>query len=327
MKRINNLYEKIISIDNLIEADEIARKGKKRSYGVKLHDSKRGCNILELHNTLSEESFKNSEYSVFKIYEPKKRLIYRLPYYPDRVLHHAIMNVLEPIWRRVFIRHTYACIRGRGIHLALKDLKKALRDKEGTRYCLKLDIKKFYPSVDHDILKEIIARKIKDKRLLRLLSVIIDSAPGVPIGNYLSQYFANLYLSYFDHFIKEEKKVKYYYRYADDIVVLSSSKEYLHSLRSDIERYFKKHLKLQVKNNYQVFPVSARGIDFVGYVFFHTHILLRKTIKKAFIKAVKKGAVKGTSSYQSYFGWATHCNSKNLLKKINSYESKQNRCG
>lgn len=116
------------------------------------------------------------------------------------------------------------------------------------------------------MLKSILRRKLKDKRLLRLLDEIIDSADGVPIGNYLSQYFANLYLTYFDHWIKEQKRVKHYFRYADDIVILASDKSYLHSLMGEIRAYLG-DLKLEVKGNWQVFPVAARGIDFVGYVF------------------------------------------------------------
>ena len=162
---------------------------------------------------------------MFKILRTKRREIYQLPYFPDRITHHAIMNILEPIWVSVFTSDTYSCIKNRGIHAAAKRLKRELKlDPEGTKYCLKIDVRKFYPSIDHEILKQVVRRKIKDKRLLWLLDEIIDSADGVPIGNYLSQYFANLYLAYFDHWIKEER-IKYYYRYADDIVILGSDNE------------------------------------------------------------------------------------------------------
>lgn len=230
MKRIGNLYEKIISLDNLRLADEKARRGKLRSYGVLLHDKNREANILALHETLKNRTFKNSEYSTFTIYEPKERIIFRLPYYPDRILHHAIMNILEPIWVSVFTKDTYSCIKGRGIHGAMRNVKRAIKDRENARYCLKIDIRKFYPSIDHDVLKAIIRRKIKCKDTLALLDTIIDSTDGVPIGNYLSQYFANLMLAYFDHWIKEEKRVRYYFRYADDMVFLASTKEELHIL-------------------------------------------------------------------------------------------------
>jgi RNA-directed DNA polymerase len=179
--------------------------------------------------------------------------------------------------------------------------------------CLKLDIKKFYPSVDHDVLKSLLHGKFKDADLLWLLGEIIDSAPGIPIGNYLSQYFANFYLTYFDHWIKEVKGVRCYFRYADDMVILSGDKESLHQLLLEISEYLQNNLRLQVKSNYQVFPTASRGLDFVGYVFFHTHILLRKSIKKNFARAIAAGR---TECIPSYWGWAKHCNSSNLLKKL-----------
>jgi len=141
-------------------------------------------------------------------------------------------------------------------------------------------------------------RKFKDKDLLWLLDEIIDSADGVPIGNFLSQFFSNYYLTFFDHWIKEQKSIKHYFRYADDIVILSNNKEYLHELLSEIREYFTVNLKLTIKSNYQVFPVASRGIDFVGYVHFHTHTLLRKSIKKRFARALFKNKPK--SSISSY---------------------------
>ena len=277
MKRIGNLYEKIISLDNLRLADEKARRGKLRSYGVLLHDKNREANILALHETLKNRTFKNSEYSTFTIYEPKERIIFRLPYYPDRILHHAIMNILEPIWVSVFTKDTYSCIKGRGIHGAMRNVKRAIKDRENARYCLKIDIRKFYPSIDHDVLKAIIRRKIKCKDTLALLDTIIDSTDGVPIGNYLSQYFANLMLAYFDHWIKEEK-------------------------RAD------KH---------------GRGLDFVGFVFYHNQTLMRKSIKQNFCRMAARLNKKLNISARDYkqrlcswYGWAKVSNSKHLLKTI-----------
>jgi RNA-directed DNA polymerase len=223
------------------------------------------------------------------------------------------MNVLEPIFVSTFNADTYSCIKKRGIHQLLRKLKTDLKDIDGTQYCLKFDIKKFYPSIDHDVLKELLRRKFKDKDLLWLLDEIIDSAPGLPIGNYLSQYLANFYLSYFDHWLKEQKLVKYYYRYADDIVILDSDKCRLHALMIEIEHYLSS-LKLEVKQNHQVFPVDARGIDFVGYVFRHTHIRIRKQIKKNFARKLRKNPT--DPSKASYLGWLTHCNAKHLTKKL-----------
>jgi retron-type reverse transcriptase len=314
MKRKNNLYEKIISVENLQMADSIARKGKSKQPGVIAHDKKREENILQLHKMLKSKTYKTSAYTTFRIYEPKERLIYRLPYFPDRITHHAVMNVLEPIFVSTFTADTYSCIKKRGIHAAAGAIKEALKDATGTQYCLKLDIKKFYPSIDHDILKQLLRKKFKDQDLLWLMDEIIDSTDGLPIGNYLSQYFANFYLSYFDHWIKEECKVKYYFRYADDLVILSDNKPYLHQLLADIKSYLQERLKVQVKGNYQVFPVETRGIDFVGYVFRHTHTKLRKSIKKSFARMLHGN--KNAQSIASYRGWAIHCNSNNLLNKL-----------
>lgn len=314
MKRINNLYEKICSLDNLRLADEIARKGKAKQYGVRMHDKNREANLVALHGMLVNKTYHTSPYTVFTIHEPKERLIHRLPYFPDRIVHHAVMNLLEPVFVSTFTADTYSCIKGRGIHAAKDAVAAALRDVAGTTYCLKLDIRKFYPSVDHDVLKGLLRRKLKDRDLLWLLGEIIDSAPGLPIGNYLSQYLANFYLTYFDHWLKETKRVRYYFRYADDLVILSPSKAELHGLLADIRSYLGERLKLEVKGNYQVFPVKDRGIDFVGYRLFHTHTLLRKSIKKSFARAVARGA--GDASIASYRGWAKHADARHLVKKL-----------
>jgi len=255
-------------MENLRNADKKAMKGKTQQPGVQQHFLKSEQNLQLLHEMLYEKTYTTSEYTKFTIYEPKEREIYRLPYFPDRITHHAIMNVLEPIFVNSFISQTYSCVKGKGIHGAARAVKYALGDEPGTQFCLKMDIKKFYPNINHDILKQLLRRKFKDADLLWLLDEIIDSTDGLPIGNYLSQYFANFYLTYFDHWLKEEKGIKYYFRYADDIVILSSSKSYLHALLADIKHYLATELKLTVKQNYQVFPVYARGIDFVGYVFY-----------------------------------------------------------
>ena len=327
MKRYNNLFDKIVSLDNLYEADKRARRQKSHRPEVMLFDKNKDKLLLDLQRKLINGEYETSEYYVFKIYEPKEREIVKLPYYPDRIVHHAIMNIMEPIWVSAFVKGTYSCIRKRGIHKALKDVKFALKDEVNTQYCLKLDIRKFYPSIDHDILKTIIRKKIKDKRLLSLLDEIIESAQGVPIGNYLSQFFANLYLTYLDHWIKEQKKVRYYFRYADGIVILGGDKQQLRDLFYDIQDYLNNKLKLNFKDNWQIFKVDSRGIDFVGYRVFHTHTLLRKRIKKRFCKKInklnkKQNLDKDTYKQKicSYIGWIKYCNGRNLLNKMSKYK-------
>lgn len=332
MKRIGNIYDKISSLENLELADSKARKGKVKSYGVQKHTKIQAENLRKLHEVLKNCKYKTSSYDIFKIYEPKEREIYRLPYYPDRIVHHALMNYLESIWVSVFIKDTYACVKNRGIHSASLKLKSQLRNhKDETKYCLKMDIKKFYPSINQSILKLIIRRKIKDKKVLIILDEIIDSVPnGVPIGNYLSQFFANLYLTYFDHWLKEVNHVRFYYRYADDMVILSSDKKYLHSLRIIISNYITVRLDLKLKENWQVFPVDKRGIDFLGYVFFSTHTLIRKSIKRKFCKVYFR--LLATNASEEYIqrrvcawlGWMKHCDSINLMTNILKFNMKSN---
>jgi RNA-directed DNA polymerase len=314
MKRIGNLYGRIYSIENLQLADQKARKGKKDQPGVIAHSKKAESNLLALHDMLKNKTYRTSAYTTFKIYEPKEREIYRLPYFPDRITHHAVMNVLEELFVSTFTADTYSCIKGKGIHAAASAVERALSDRSGTTYCLKLDIRKFYPSIDHGVLKNLLRRKFKDEDLLWLLDEIIDSTAGLPIGNYLSQYLANFCLAYFDHWIKEQLCIKYYFRYADDIVILSGSKTHLHEIRVALSQYLLQELKLKVKDNYQVFPVEARGIDFVGYVFRHTHTRLRKSIKQNCARKLSHN--KNRASMASYMGWLKHADCKNLTKKL-----------
>lgn len=314
MKRVANLYEKIYSLENLLLADVRAQKGKSDQYGVQQHNRHWAENILKLHDMLKQKCYHTSAYSTFKIYEPKEREIFRLPYFPDRITHHAVMNVLEPIFTGCFTADTYSCIKGKGIHGAQRALERALKDRTGTQYCLKLDIRKFYPNINHGVLKSLLRRKFKDADLLWLLDEIIDSTDGLPIGNYLSQYFANFYLTYFDHWMKEQQKVKYYFRYADDLVILAADKPQLHRLLADIRLYLQVELKLEIKGNYQVFPVQARGIDFIGYVFRHTHTRVRKTIKQNCARKIKRS--NNPQSKASYNGWFKHAYCINLKRKL-----------
>lgn len=222
------------------------------------------------------KTYRTSPYEIFtKICGEKEREIYKLPYFPDRIVHWAIIQVVEPIFLNRLNGCTHSAIPNKGIHSAFKQLDKYMRkDVEGTKYCLKLDVKKFYPSIDHILLKQMYRTPFKDPNLLWLLDEIIDSTEGdkgVPIGNYLSQYSGNLFLSKFDRWIKEKLRVKYYIRYMDDIVILHSDKGYLRRLLREINKYFE-NINLEVKDDYQVFPSRTRGIDFVGYRHFGDYV-------------------------------------------------------
>ncbi len=324
MKRYNNLYKQIYDIENIKLAHKNARKGKAHYSEVKMVEANPEKYFMKIRNILKDKTFRNSEYKVFtRECNGKEREIFKLPYFSDRIIHHCIMNILEPIWMKTLISDTYSSLKNRGIHKGVKRIKRALKDRENTKYCLKMDVRKFYPSINHVILKQVIRRKIKDKDLLWLLDEIIDSAKGVPIGNYLSQYFGNLYLSGLDHWLKEEKRCKYMFRYCDDICVLHSDKEHLSELRKDISEYLQANLKLRLKSNWQIFPVDKRGIDFLGYRFFHDYTLLRKgtTVRfKRRIKQIKKKhnhltPINILNGIMSYWGWMKYANCYRLQKK------------
>ena len=317
MKRLNNLFDKICTIDNLYLAYIKATKGKKYYKDVKEFEKDLNHNLATLLKELQTLTYKTSEYHIFSLYSGGKiREIYKLPI-RDRIAQHALMNYLEPIFRKSFIADTYSSIKERGIHMGLRRVTKALKDRENTEYCLKLDIHKFYPSIDKELMKATLERKFKDKRLLVILKEIVDSTDkGVPIGNYTSQYFANFFLSPMDHWIKEELRVKYYFRYCDDIVILGKTKEYLWNIFHKIKDYLE-NLHLELKPNWQVFPVEARSVDFLGYRSRHDYVLVRKHIKKNFIKKIKNH--KSTKELQhtlgSYWGIFCHANCVNLWEK------------
>ena len=318
-------------MENLRLADERAREGKANTYGVKMHDRNREKNLEALHEALLTRTYKTSEYYIFTVHEPKERVIYRLPYYPDRIVHHAIMNVLEPIWVKTFTYNTYSCVKGRGIEGCARRVEKLIKKYEGRPlYCLKIDIRKFYPSLKHPVLKRVVRKKIKDKDLLWLLDEIIDSTAGLPIGNYLSQFLANLSLCYLMHKVNEEMKLDSA-EYADDIIFLADSKDRLReAFFGEIKPYIENELELEVKDNWQIFPIAdnrydkhGRALDYVGYKFYRHQKLIRKSIKANFRKAVAKLNRLAGMSVKDYkqnvapwLGWAQHSDSRHLLNKL-----------
>jgi retron-type reverse transcriptase len=326
MKRYNNLSAKIIDIDNIKLAHKNAKKGKAHYAEVQQIENNPDKYIVEIHNLLANKTFKTAKYQTKTILEPKKRTIYKLPYFPDRIVHHAIMNVIQPIWDKVFIYDLYSAIPGKGLHRAVERLHQFMKDKENTIYCLKFDIKNFYPSISQDILYQLVARKIKCKDTLWLLDDVIRSPEGkmnLPIGNYLSQYFSNIYLNWFDHWLKEEKGMKYYIRYCDDGVILHKSKDVLNMLLAEIEDYLRGRLELELNSKTQIFSVDIRGIDFLGYRSFRDYTLLRKSSAQRFkkkIRFIEHHHINMTpehilSSVMSYCGWIEHADGHNLLRK------------
>lgn len=330
MRRYSNLFQQIRSLENLEQAHKSARKGKTHYREVKMVDQDSEKYLKEIQAMLDTKSFKTSEYVISERTEGKKtRIIYKLPYYPDRIVQWAILKVVEPILIRSMTKDTYSAIPKRGTHLALSRLRKEWRkNPEECRYCLKLDMQKYYQSIPHEKLKETYRRLFKDKDLLALIDEIIDSTAGdigIPIGNYLSQYSGNLYLSKLDHWLKEEKHIKHYFRYMDDIVILHGSKEFLHSLYQEINAFALDELGLTIKPNYQVFPSDVRGIDFLGFRIFKDYVLLRKSVAKNLkhkMLAINKKLARGGNinyndycSFNSYKGWLKYCDSYRLYLK------------
>ena len=339
MKRYGNLYEKVISLDNLWLADEKTRQHKGNSYGIRVHDRHRMENLMKLHDLLITHEYRTSKYDIFTIHEPKERIIYRLPYFPDRIVHHAIMNILEPMFVKVFTYNTYSCIKGRGIEGCDRRVEAIIKSYEGRPlYCLKIDIKKFYPSIDHDVLKRLVRRKIKDKDLLQLIDEIIDSADGLPIGNYLSQYLANLYLAWMMHKVNECYKELFATctkvectEYADDICFFADNKAVLHRVIVWLQGYVTNELKLRIKDNWNIFPIAknrydrhGRALDYVGYKFYREQKLLRKSIKRKLCRKVASLNAKEKPiepkefkrQVSPWLGWCKYSNSRHLLKSI-----------
>lgn len=311
-------------MENLLLAHKNASKGKRYYKEVVEFKNDKENLLSSLRDSLINKTYKTSEYEIFtKNCGDKVREIYRLPYYPDRICQWAIIQVIEKYLIRTMTSDTYSAIPGRGIHKGLVKVKKSVKDLENTKYCLKIDVKKYYPSINHEKLKLCYKRIFKDNDLLWLIDEIIDSTGGdygIPIGNYLSQYSGNLYLSKFDHYVKEILHVKHYFRYMDDIVIFSSSKEELRKIFCKISIELNK-LDLEIKSNYQIFPTSVRGVDFLGYRIFHDYVLVRKRIcnnlKKKMNELKKKDNLseKDISSIQAYNGWIKHANSKRLYVK------------
>lgn len=348
MKRCGNLYKEICSMDNLRKAHQNARKGKGWYEEVRAVDADLEGHLKRLQNMLINHEYHTSEYERFiKKENGKEREIFKLPYFPDRICQWAILQVIEPYLIKNFTKNTYSAIPDRGIHAALHDVNHAMQtDILNCQFCLKIDVRHYYPSINHGILKMKFRRIFKDPELLYLLDEIIDSIStaqiddlrniwlldedvdpetGIPIGNYLSQYCGNFYLSSFDHWIKGVKGVKYYYRYMDDIVIFGQSKEELHALRLEIDHYFRSELRVVMKGNWQVFPSYDRGIDFVGYRVFMGYVLLRKSTCKSFKKKMvairqktENGQMMNHSEWcavNSYKGWLKHCDSYRLQQK------------
>lgn len=278
MRRHGNLWKKVTDEENIRLAYALAKRCKTRFRAVLAFEKDRDANLAAIRRSLLEKSFHTGAYHEKFVYEPKKRTIYVLPFAPDRIVQHALIRIVGPLWTKLFIRDSYACIDGRGIHSGSRRTMEFVRRNQ---YCLKCDVQGFYMSVNHSILMDIIQRKIKCKDTLWLINDIVYSFPGgknVPIGNLTSQWFGNLYLNELDQFVKSKLKIRDYLRYCDDFCLFHDDKKVLNEAAASIVDFLSVRLKLTL-SKCDLFPVS-RGVDYLGYRHFRDYILLRKSTAK-----------------------------------------------
>lgn len=331
-KRKRSIYYKCITFTEILNAHKRARKGKRYKNEVILFEQKLEENIFKIAKELKNITYKPGKYKEFKVYEPKERIIKALPY-KDRVIHQwYVENFLKPVFVKSFTKDTYACIEGRGTHQSAKQLQQYMREAKrsfgGDYWILKFDVKKYFFNINKDILYKIISHRIADKAFLKLTQTIIYDTPdkvGIPIGNYTSQYFANIYLSQMDEYIKKELKIKYYVRYMDDGVLILKTKEEAIETLNNLKIYLNKSLELEFNSKTNYFPMK-QGANFCGYRIWATHMILReqskKSIKrkmKSFQKMYKEGKIEIkdiTRCVMSWCGHVKHCNSYRLICKI-----------
>lgn len=325
MRRHDNLFEKVCTFENLYNAYLKARKSKNDRAEVLRFNYDVESELIRLESELRNGTYKTGKYRQFTIFEPKERKIFVLPF-RDRVVHHAVYSILYPIYDNIFIADSFACRENKGTHVGIERLESFIRASDNDSYVLKCDVSKYFPSVNHSILKRVLRKKIKDVRLLSLLDTIIDSAQeGIPIGNLTSQLFANIYLNELDYYVKHDLGVKYYLRYMDDFIVIHKSKSFLGVLKSKIKVFFES-LKLSMHpKKANVFPLTD-GVDFLGYRVFSDYRLARKSTVFRFLRNTKKKIKryhlreisfdKLLDSFNSWFAYLGHANTFGLKKSL-----------
>jgi retron-type reverse transcriptase len=336
-KTYKNIYPRIYDFAALHAAYCRARKGHRASREVLRFEQDLEGNLIQLQNELIWGTYRTGRYHYFEILEPKKRLVAALPF-RDRVVQHALVAAIEPIWEKRFIGDSYACRVGRGMHAGADRAERFLRQvkrEHGKVYVYKADIAKYFASIDHEILKGLLQKHIGCRKTLTLIREMIDSSPGqtgIPIGNLTSQLFANIYLHELDLFIKNTLREPRYIRYMDDTVIVHHDKKHLGAIRAQIEAFLCERLKLQTNSKSQIYPValtSGRPLDFLGYRIWLTHRRLRKTSVNRMRRALKtmvgqyaKGDIaldKVKLRIASWLGHARHADSFRIRAKLLSH--------
>jgi retron-type reverse transcriptase len=337
MNTVNNLWEHVVAFENVYQAYREASRGKRYrqeslEFKYALED-----NLCTIVHELVWDMYKPSPMRQFWIIDPKRRLI-AAPAFRDRVIHHALCQVIEPVFEKRFINGSFACRVGLGTHAAMQYTLSCVQQAKrqwGKYYVLKGDVNKFFPSVHRETLKKIICRTIRDQKVLHLIDIIIRSyespeqdGRGIPIGALTSQLFANIYLDKLDHYLKEVCRVTYYARYMDDFLILHRDKKVLQTLLCKVEDYLHEELRINLNPKTGIFP-GKQGIDFCGYRIWPTHVKPRKSTVKRAKKRLKKMAQEyktnpgilehAKASLNSFLGYVKHCSgyktTKTLLQK------------
>lgn len=326
MKKFLGSYNNIISVENLLLAWTEFLAGKKQRLDVALFQNHLMDNVLDLHRELATKSYRHGGYKAFNISDPKPRIIHKAAV-RDRLLHHLLYAQLYPYFDTKFIHDSYSCRVGKGTHKAINRLRDFGRivSKNNTQTCwiLKCDIRKFFASIDHDILKNILLKHIEDRDLLELLFGVIDSfvtdgqvGVGLPLGNLTSQLLVNVYMNEFDNFMKRNLKIKYYIRYADDFVIVHDDQVYLTKLVDDIAEFLRAELNLTLHPDKLFIKTWVSGLDFLGWINFPKHRVVRTATKKRALSNLKRNAGNDAMA-NSYIGLFSHGNAYGLIAKIN----------
>ena len=321
---LNHKFENLISIENLLLAWQEFVKGKRNKKDVQIFQFNLMDNILQLHYDLNNKTYKHGGYEQFKINDPKPRLIHKASV-TDRLLHHAVYRILYPFYDKTFISDSYSCRNNKGTHKAINRFRKYARivSKNSTKQCwvLKCDIKKFFASIDQNILINILKQKIKNKDIINLLENIIFSfkSNGLPLGNLTSQLFANVYLNELDQFVKHKLKIKYYIRYADDFVNFFENKKYLENLINPISYFLQNELKLNLHPDKVFIKTLNSGVDFLGWINFADHRIMRNKTKKRMFRRIAMNP--SVETLNSYIGLIEHGNSCKIYLKLLNLEA------
>ncbi|MFH1648901.1 MAG: reverse transcriptase/maturase family protein [Patescibacteria group bacterium] len=322
MTKVNHTYKDIISVENLLLAWKEFRVGKRSRRDTQKFEQHLMRNIFELHKVLKDKTYEHSKYSVFRISDPKPRVIHKASV-SDRLLHHALHRVLYPFFDKKFIADSYSCRVNKGSYAALNRFHtfflKASKNNTRTCWVLKCDVRKFFASIDHHLLIGMLEEHISDKDLIWLLSQIVNSfelclGKGIPLGNLTSQLFANIYVDKLDKFVKHILRVKFYIRYVDDFVFILENKVYLVDILSKVREFLSNELFLELHESKILLKTVASGIDFLGWVHFPDHRVLRTVTKRRVFRNTLKNMSRETT--QSYLGLLSHGNTFKIKQRI-----------